>query len=293
MSVNEEIIEMIPLLVQGKLNKSDADRVEAEIANSRELSAEYTFWQGVYSIRRVMPRFDFSGHPAAEALDRFALGRLNQLSAEYSEIASHVQDCNACVEDVELLRQAVKHLPEERVEAAVEESKNWFSSLVSSALISKIVAPVAVALILVFSAVVIINQPDEDSLAVRVALSMRNEKRAVIDEGQVPEMQVALKKNTRELTFAFPTDRVELPDYHYNIDLTRRGGESQTVENQELECSPTELLNQCELKVTDQKLLDMLKEGGSFSLSIKEEFPEGVSLVPAEYEFYFNVSVRE
>ncbi|MGB5107453.1 MAG: hypothetical protein WBP29_06820 [Candidatus Zixiibacteriota bacterium] len=293
MSVNEETIEMIPLLVQGKLNQADAERVKAEIANSRELNAEYSFWQGVYSIRRAMPRFDFSGHPTAEALDRFALGRLNQLSAEYSEIAGHVQECKACVEDIELLRQAVRYLPEDEMETAAKESKSWFSSLESATLISKVVAPVAIALIVVFSAVVIMNRPGEDSLAVRVALSMHNEKRAIVDEGQIPEMQFALKKNTRELTFAFPTDRVELPDYHYNIDLIRRGGESFTVENQELECQPTQLLNQCELKVTDQKILNALKEGGSFSLSIKEEFPEGVNLVPAEYEFYFNVSINE
>ncbi len=102
-----------------------------------------------------------------------------------------------------------------------------------------------------------------------------------------------LQKNTRELIFAFPTDRVELPDYHYNIDLNRRGGETLTLEDQQLECLPTEFINQCELKVTDQNALNTLKEGGSFSLTIKEEFPEGVSIVPAEYEFYFNVSVKE
>ena len=293
MSVNEEIFEMIPLLVQGKLDKAEAERLEAEIASSRELRAEYAFWQGVYSIRRAMPRFDFSGHPSAEGLDRFAQGRLNQLSAEYSEIAGHIQECKTCIQDVELLRLAVKHIPEERLEPAVLESKSWLAALVNSRLISKVVAPIAVALVVVFSAVVIMNRPGEDSLAVRVSLSMHNEKRAIVDEGQIPEMQVALKKNTRELTFAFPTDRVELPDFHYNIDLIRRGGESLTVEGQQLDCQPSELLNQCELKVTDQKLLDALKEGGSFSLSIKEEFPEGVNLVPAEYEFYFNVSVTE
>lgn len=293
MSVNNEIIEMIPLLVQGKLSKPETERIEAEISNSKALQAEYSFWQGIYAIRRSMPKFDFSNHPAVEALDRFALGRINQFSSEYTEVAVHLQQCPSCSSDIELLRLAVKSLPEDPGTEAVSEKGSWLSQLIGSAAISKIVAPIALTLILVLSAVVMLNRPGEESLLVRVSLTMQNEKRSIADEGQVPEMQVALQKSTRELIFAFPTDRVELPDYHYSIDLNRRGGGTHNLENQQLECLPTELLNQCELKVTDKDVLNVLKEGGSFSLSIREEFPEGVSLVPAEYEFYFNVSVSE
>lgn len=293
MSVNNEITEMIPLLVQGKLNRADAERVEAEISHSRELQSEYNFWQGIYSIRRAMPRFDFSSHPTAEALDRFALGRLNQLSAEYSEIAGHLQECKNCLEDVALLRQAVQFLPEDRIEAVPTQSKSWLSALVSSSIVSKIVAPVAVALIVVFSAVVIMNRPGDEGSSLRVTLSMKNEKRSLTDEGHAPELQVAMNKTTKELIFAFPTDRVEVPDYTYNIDLNRRGGEKLALEGQQLDCQQTEFLNQCELKVTNPTILDALKKGGSFTLSITEEFPAGVNLVPAEYEFYFNVSVKE
>lgn len=293
MSVNNEIIEMIPLLVQGKLSKADSERIEAEIANSETLQAEYSFWQGIYAIRRSMPKFDFSGHPAVDALDRFALGRINQFSPEYSETAGHLQQCLSCSGDVELLRLAVKSLPEDPGTATVTEKQSWLTQLIGSTAISKIVAPIALTLILVLSAVVIMNRPGDESLLVRVSLTIQNEKRSVVDEGQINEMKVALQKNTRELIFAFPTDRVELPDYHYSIDLNRRGGETHNLEDQQLECLPTEFLNQCELKVTDKDALNALKEGGSFSLSIKEEFPEGVNLVPAEYEFYFNVSVSE
>lgn len=293
MSVNNEIMEMIPLLVQGKLNRADAERVEAEISNSRELQSEYSFWQGIYSIRRTMPRFEFSAHPTSEALDRFAQGRLNQLSPEHSEIAGHLQECKGCTEDVALLRQAAQFLPEDRIETAPLRSRGWLASLLESALISKIVAPVAIALIVVFSTVVIMNRPGDDILPVRAALSMKNEKRSLADEGHAPELQVALNKTTKELIFAFPTDRVEVPDYSYNIDINRRGGAKLTLEGQQLDCQQTELMNQCELKVTNPAILDALKEGGSFTLSIKEEFPAGVNLIPAEYEFYFNVSVKE
>lgn len=293
MSVNNEIIEMIPLLVQGKLSRADAERVEAEITSSRELQSEYSFWQGIYSIRRAMPRFEFSQHPSAEALDRFALGRLNQLSPEYSEIAGHLQECKGCVEDVALLRQAVQFLPEDRLETAPVAGKGWLASLFGSTIVSKIVVPAALALIVVFSAVVVMNRPGEEELSLRVALSMKNEKRSVADEGHAPELQVALNKATKELIFAFPTDRVEVPDYRYDIDLNRRGGERLALEGQQLDCQQTEFMNQCELKVTNQAILDALKEGGSFTLSIREQFPEGVSLIPAEYEFYFNVSVKE
>lgn len=293
MSVNDEINTLIPLLVQGKLSPQDAERVEAAIAASPELATERAFWQGIHSIRRDLPKYEFSGHPTSELLDRFARGRLNQLSAEFSEITTHLQQCPACTEDVELLRQAVKYIPEERFEPnpSAAPAKIW--SIFSAKTISRIIVPIAAVLVLVFASVVIFNRPGGD--IARIELLPQFEKRSVFDAGNLPEMQVSLKKSTRELVFTFPTDRVDVPDYHYDIDLLRRGGEAATLalDNQPLECTPTELTNQCELKVTDPKVLDALKQGGSFSLSIKEEFPEGTNLLPAEYEFYFKVTVQD
>lgn len=292
MSVNTEIIEMIPLLVQGKLSDADKARIEAEIAKSSDLQKELQFWQGVYSIRRTMPHFDFSNHPSPDSLDRFAQEKINRLAPEYSEISGHLTRCNSCREDVELLRQAVIAVPEEKL-AAASEKKSWLAVVFPSSVISKVVAPIAIVLIAVFSAVLVFNPTSQNMDSTRIILTMQFEKRSIADEGQIPEMQVALSKNTRELVLAFPTDRVETIDYGYEMNLNRRGGESIALDEQSLSCEQTQLLNQCELKVTDETVLNTLKEGGSFSLKVKEEFPENTDLVPAEYEFFFNVSVRE
>ncbi len=294
MSTNEEITALIPLLVQGKLNASEAKRVEAAIAASPELASELAFWQGIRAVRREMPKHEFSNHPAPDILDRYAQGRINQLSAEYSELTTHLQQCPACVDDVEMLRQSVKVLPEDSAELAAQAEPGRLRSFFRLNVISRLVAPIAAVLVIVFASVVILNRPAGDDTA-RIVLSPQFEKRSVFDEGNLPEMPVSLKKNTRELIFTFPTDRLDVPDYRYDIDLLRRGSEgaSLALDNQPLECTPTELTNQCELKVTDQEILNALKQGGSFSLSIKEEFPAGVNLAPAEYEFYFKVTVSE
>ncbi len=294
MSTIEEITALIPLLVQGKLNASEAERVESAIAASPELASELAFWQGIHAVRREMPKYEFSAHPAPDVLDRYAQGRINQLSAEYSELATHLQQCPACVDDIEMLRQAVKILPEDGSELAARAEPGRLRSFFRLNVISRLVAPIAAVLVIVFASVVILNRPAGDDTA-RIVLSPQFEKRSVFDEGNLPEMPVSLKKNTRELIFTFPTDRLDVPDYRYDIDLLRRGteGASLALDNQPLECTPTELTNHCELKVTDQEILNALKQGGSFSLSIKEEFPAGVNLAAAEYEFYFKVTVSE
>jgi len=57
-------------------------------------------------------------------------------------------------------------------------------------------------------------------------------------------------------------------------------------------CDQTELTNVCELTVTDIAVLTLLKQGGSFSISITEQFPEYIDFMPSEYEYYFHVTVE-
>lgn len=291
MSNPNDIFELLPLLAAGKLSAEDTQRAQAAVAVSPQLQKELSFWSGIYSIRRDLPRFDFSAHISPEALDRFAHERLNKFAPEYSAIAAHLQHCDSCTQDVELLRQSASLVPEDAPLAVAAAKPGLLDRWFKSTVVSRLVAPAALALVAVFAAVVIFNQPVNN--VVHIELSTKFEKRSIVDELQIPEMPVSLKQGTRELVITFPTDRVDVPDYSYDLNLIRRGGETLTIEGQAIDCSPTELTNRCELHLTDQQILGALKQGGSFSLSVKEEFPAGVELVPAEYEFYFRVSVSE
>lgn len=292
MSATDEIIDKIIRLAQGKLSGEEKEETLRQIAESPGLAEEYDFWRGIYTIRDRLPHYDFTAHPSPEALDRFAQARISQLSTEYSELAMHLQQCPACTEDVELLRQAVRYLPEDKVEVVRSTAPSFFSKLLTGSAFAKVMSGVAAVLIVAVGAVLLLQSRDE-ALSVRVALQPQFERRAIVDERMIPEMAVTLKRETKELIFEFPTDRVEVPDYWYEIRIVPRGGEPLTVEGEKLECRQSQFHNQCELTVDNVQLLSTLKQGGSFSLMIREEFPSSIELEPAEYEYFFRVTLAE
>ena len=290
MSTNLDIRELIPLLVQNKLESKEKERVLAQIGQSPELQKELDFWKGIYAIRRELPRYEFSSHLSPELLDRFAQGKTNQLSPEYSQVTSHLQSCKACAEDVELLRQTVKMIPEDDLDVSAAKSsalQSFFGTIFSS----RVLAPVLSVLVIVVGVIYVLNRPGAGDIAT-ITLQPKFEKRAFSGEGQRPEMEVAMSKNTGKVIFAFATDRVEIANYHYDINLNPKIGTPMLLSSQNIDCKETALTNKCELTVTDQSILNRLKEGGSFSLSIKEAFPAGTTIEPAEYEYFFKVSVK-
>ncbi|GEM_PF-1847035 len=294
MSVNRDIIDLIPLLVQGKLRESEKDIVLEQIRKSPELQKEFDLWRGIHNIRRELPRYDFCVHIPPQILDRFAQNKINQLSTEYSEIVAHLQRCPSCSDDVELLRHAVRLLPEEQLRPAAEEQGAWLRSVFGLRLPTvRALTPVFSFLVVVLVLFVIFQRTGEQGDMATILLKPQFEKRSVTDAAHVPEMQVFLKQSTNKVVFAFPTDRIDVPEYHYIISLTPKAGQPIELSGMDIRCQEeTQLMNQCELTVTDTAVLKQLKQGGSFSLSIKEQFPNTVQLEPAPYEYYFRVSVR-
>lgn len=293
MSVNKDIIDLIPLLVQGMLNDEEKSIVLEQIQKSPELQKEHDFWQGVHAIRRELPRYEFSSHMPPEVLDRFAQSKINQLSNEYSQISAHLQQCSSCSADIELLRHTVKLIPEEPINATSTEQGSWLHSIFGLRLPTiRALAPVFSFLVVVLALFVIFQRTGEQGDIATIILKPQFEKRSVTDVSHVPEMQVFLRSNTGKVIFAFPTDRIDVQEYHYAISLTPRAGTPVELNSANIQCQKTQLTNQCELMVTDSNILKQLKQGGSFALSIKEQFPAGVQLEPAEYEYYFKVLVK-
>jgi hypothetical protein len=293
MSVNRDIIDLIPLLVQGKLREAEKNIVLEQIQKSPELQTEYDFWQGIHAIRRELPRYDFSAHILPEVLDRFVQNKINQLSNEYSEITAHLQKCSSCSDDVELLRHTVKLIPEEQMKATSNGQDAWLHSIFGLRLPTvRALAPVFSFLVVVLALFVIFQRTGEQGDIATILLKPQFEKRSVTDVTHVPEMQVFLKQNTGKVIFAFPTDRIDSQEYQYAISLTPKAGAPVELSSVNIQCQKTQLTNQCELTVTDGDILKQLKQGGSFALSIKEQFPAGVQLVPKNYEYYFKVLVK-
>jgi len=288
---DKETVELIPLLVQGKLEPDTEEKVNKLIEKFPQLQAEYQFWQGVYSIRSDMARLDFSDHPSPEMLDRFAQGKINEFSAEYSQIASHLSDCQTCTSEVELLRQAAVLVPEDeplttetREGGLLRKLLDWFAS-------PRKVFAVATPMVIVLLAVVIFQPWGGQDLVTMIELKPQLEERNFTSPAAVQEHQVELNSNTEKLIFSFVTDRLDIPEYSYSIYLSRCPGKPISLPQPEIECQQTELTNICQLSVIDSTILDMLKLGGSYKISIKEHFPKGTDLEPVNYAYYFKVSV--
>jgi hypothetical protein len=293
MSVNKDIADLIPLLVSGRLSEVEEKIVREQISQSAELQREYELWLGIYAVRGDLPRYDASAHPLPEAMDRLAQGKINQLSAEYTELSAHLQRCQACGQDVELLRQAVKLIPEDHHLAAGETRRSWLESVFGLRAPSlRALAPVLSFVVIMLGLFLVFQKANQGGDTATIVLKPQFEKRSLTDPTKIAEMQVFLKQSTNKVIFSFSTDRIDIPQYDYVIDLTPAAGTPVKLNESNIKCTETQLKNQCELTVTDSAILNRLKQGGSFALSIKEQFPASVQLEPAEYEYYFKVTVR-
>jgi len=286
-----EIAEMIPLLVQGRLDQQAADELRQEIENSPQLRKEFQFWQGVSAIREDMKRLDFSGHPTPEMLDDYAQGRISQFSGEYSQLVAHLSECRNCAGEVELLRQSVRMVPEDEPLLVAAKRRGVLDRLVEWFTTPQKALAVAVPVLVVLLALVFLQPWSGNDVVTTVELLAQFERRNISADGAMPEYQVKLDRGTRELIFSFVTDRVDIPEYEYNIELSPRPGTPISLSGSAVNCEQTELTNKCLLSVVDNQVLNLLKNGGSFTILISEQFPQGVDLEPAQYEYYFKVTV--
>ncbi len=291
MNDNGEIRHKIPLLVQGKLSSEEETELRRVISDSEELQEELEFWQGIYRVRNELPQYDHSDKVAPELLDAYVRGELNPLSAEYSELQAKLQDNKELAQDVELLRQSLRYLPEESVELSDAPAAAGWLRFFGGQWLNRIVVPIAAVLIIVVGAVYIISGPQSEDLTGRITLRMKNEKRSITESGKLPELSVLLRQQTKQVILSFPTDRVEVSEYHYDISLQPSGGKSIEVPSSSVKCTEQTLTNICQLTVDDPGVLSSLKQGGSFVLAVKEKFPADSTIVPNQYEYYFKVQV--
>jgi hypothetical protein len=293
-SENQDIAELIPLLVTGKLEDSEADTVRSRIAESSRLQAELEFWQGVYAIRDQLQRLDFSEHPTPEALDRFARGEIDKLAPEFSEIASHLSQCHTCAEDLALIRKSLADLPDEPAFVSGTVIESWWQRLLTLVLTPRwataAAASLAILLIVSFTA----YQPLGDLKQVRaIVLRPQFESRNVSADGTVPEQEFPLHASEQSLVFEFTTDRVDVENMQYLIELIPDQRSPIIIPGESVNCTQTEMTNQCRINVSDPGIMRLLHSGGSFSISIRELLPTDVDLEPAEYNYHFRVLVDE
>ena len=295
MNDNRDITDMIPLLVAGKLDAAQKDRTLAEIQKSPQLKKEWEFWKGVYLIRKTMPLYDSLDHIASETLDRLARGEISKFSDEFSEISSHLTTCQSCIEDLKLLRDALQLLPEEKPATAAIQVTGWrerFRLVFASPLAA--LSALVPLILLAFVTFTMFNPGVEQDQVATFLLQPQFEKRNISADGQIPEQGFVLNKSTRKIAFQFVTDRIDIADYRYSIDITPRGAQPVALPGETINCyEQTESTNSCQVIVSDPGVVGLLRHGGSFSISIKEVLPVGVDLEPAEYEYYFRVLLKD
>lgn len=287
----ERLIDLLPLLAQGKLEGAQKDSVLKEIAARPELQRELEFWQGLYQIRGKMPLYDAEDHISPELLDRLARNQINHLSPEFSQISAHLQSCSGCTEDLELLRNALRLAPEDQlVPAAASTRKSWLHSLLRSIEPARpaftAVLPLVLLVIVVFSAFSPFGNRND---IISILLNPQMERRNFTGETAPHEYEFRMPAGIEQVAFEFSTDRLDLPSYSYAIALIPAGSQPIQLGSETVDCFQTEMSNRCVVTISDPKLVSLLRKGGSFSISIKEELPTNSGLEPADYEYYFRV----
>jgi hypothetical protein len=287
----DRIIDLLPLLAQDKLEGAQKDSVLKEVAAHPDLQRELEFWQGLHQIRRDMPLYDAGEHLSPELLDRLARDQISRLSPEYSQISAHLQSCSSCTEDLELLREAVRLAPEDQlVPGTASTNRGWlrgFLRLIEPARPAfAAVLPLVLLVIVVFSAFGPFGNRN-DTLS--ILLQPQFEKRNFTGEAAPHEYEFHMPASIDRVAFQFSTDRLDLPSYGYSISLTPAGSQPIQLGSETIDCFQTEMSNRCAVTISDPKLVSLLRKGGSFAISIKEELPANSGLEPADYEYYFRV----
>lgn len=281
--------DLIPSLLQGKLNEAERDSLLAQISDSPELQQELEFWRGVNSIRAEFPKYDFSEHLPAETLDRLARGELNSFSAEYSRIAAHLESCEGCSEELEMLRQALVALPEEILSSGVEDL-SWFQKLARSfsspGVVFARLVPLAAVLLITF---MVFSPLGDQNRVISVLLAPKYETRNVPAHEHPLQYTFTLRSGVEQVDFQFTTDRLDLPSYGYSVLLMPNHQAPIALDASAIECSQSRLSNRCVVTIKDAETMALLRQGGSFAISIEEELPPGSDLEPIRYEYHFRV----
>ncbi|MFH2056046.1 MAG: hypothetical protein ABIJ61_08820 [bacterium] len=286
----DNISSLLPLLVSGKLEAAEADMLRRQVSASPELQKELAFLEGMQTVWSQMPLYDRSAHPEPELLDRFARGKLDEFSPEYSELSAHLQNCQGCREDVKLLRQVQQDLPDQVPATAniipVPWSQRAFSLVLRPGWATATAASLVLLLLVSFTA---FRPLGDQNLLQIIQLQPQFESRNFTSDQQVREYEFHLRDGSRRIAFEFVTDRLAIKNYSYAISLTPKYGAPVSLDNAQVNCSQTERSNKCVITVTDSQVMALLHEGGSFAISIRETLPADAGIKPATYEYYFRV----
>lgn len=285
-----DISSLLPLLASGKLQAAEADRVRQLVAESPELQRELAFLEGLKSVRNYMPLFDRSAHPEPELLDRLARGEISEYSTEYSELSAHLESCQGCREDVEMLQQVQQEQPDVLSAPATVIPAPWWQRALSLVLrpgwAMATAASMVMLLLVSFTAFRPMGEQNQMQL---IQLQPQFESRNFISEAQVKEYEFHLRDSSRRIAFEFIADRLALEDYSYQISLIPKYGDPISLDQAQLNCSQTDRTNRCQVMVSDPQVMALLHEGGSFAISIRESLPADAEIKPATYEYYFQV----
>ncbi len=288
-----DISDLLPLLANDKLDTEQEALVRKRVAASTDLQRELLFLQGLSSVRDQMARYDRSAHPNPEILDRLARGKITELSAEYSKISVHLQECADCQADVDLLRQFQERLPDQSIASIGAVAEPWwqraFSLLLRPGWAMATAASMVLLLLVSFTA---FSPHGRQNLIQTITLQPQFESRNLTANQHIREQAFFLPGGQRAIRLEFETDRLELDNYRYQISLTSQQGEKLFLGNEEMRCAQKERVNLCQVTVRDPQIMKLLHRGGSFTIKILEELPAGSDIEPAQYEYHIKVLTK-
>ena len=116
----DEIRHLLPLYAAGTLSAEERDAVEEELRRSPDLREEYREWESIRNV--VVASAEYAAlHLAPAVIVSFAEGNL--IGAELDVAASHLKNCAACANELDIVRKTLA-VPDHPLESARTTSQH-------------------------------------------------------------------------------------------------------------------------------------------------------------------------
>lgn len=299
----EELKELLPLFVAGSLTEAQRNTVKDALEKYPELAQELRFWEamkrvGAVDLARIAER-----HISSEQTVRYAESSL-PAGDERLYVESHLQSCDSCREEFELVRQMSEgDVIKESPAAAKSSSGSWLMRMFRPAIVIPVVALMA--------AVGIFLSTNDEVRKPVAHIPEARESAAVVPPKSPPVKHIALvlqyagtvrdpqarKKITSVLVLDRATTAVDLtvPVEHsaitdsYVFDLLQPSGKRTTLPDT---LQPVHFRNQLDaLRLTID--VSAISDFGRYKLRVREILnPRVRGIDPEEYLYEFEVRSR-
>jgi hypothetical protein len=105
----EEIFDLVPFYVSGKLSEDEQQTFVKELGKNDELKKEVSFWKAMKSAAILHNKIEEEQHPSIDEIVAYVKGELIDEDNKYVKIKEHLGSCEICNEDATAVRTLYPH----------------------------------------------------------------------------------------------------------------------------------------------------------------------------------------